>query len=116
MKEFFKQIKPLDIIIPAFILFITVVFAYTVYTGIKPPAKVIIKSPHGEWIYPLDKDTEIEITGSAGITKVQIKNGEVFVIDSICSNKTCIHYGKLKNTGDWNACLPNRVFLYIENN
>lgn len=115
MKEFFKQIKPLDIIIPAFVLFIAGLLSYSLFTGGNTPVKLIVKSPHGEWVYPLDKDTEIQIPGSIGITQVQIKNGAAFITASECKNKTCIHCGKIQNAGDWNACLPNQVFIYIEN-
>lgn len=114
MKEFFKQIKISDIIIPSCVLFITAVFSYFIFTGSSGERKLIVKSPQGEWIYPLDTDKEIFIQGALGITEINIKNGEAGIKDSACPHKTCTQHGGLKNPGDWNACLPNKVFLYIE--
>jgi len=47
-------------------------------------------------------------------TKVRIKSNEVKILSSPCPNKTCVQSAPLKKVGDWNACLPNQVFVYIK--
>ena len=61
----------------------------------------------------LDKDRIIEIPGPLGITTVKIVDSEVFVEDSPCRDKLCVQASPLNKAGDWNACMPNKVFIRI---
>ncbi len=114
MKDALKAIKILDVPIMLFIAFITVFSFFYIYALGGEASNVIIKYKEKEWIYPIDKDLDVEIEGAIGITKIRIKDKQVLVLSSACPHKTCIACPPLKKVGDWNACLPNQVFLYIK--
>ena len=102
--------------------------------GTASPRFWVIKQP--ERIYHVDKDEaehymfiekdshseltledlkeKLEYLYDENLKDIKIENNEAFVVSSTCSNKTCITAPKLKNHGDWNACLPNKVFLSVE--
>ena len=61
----------------------------------------------------LNKDQEISIDGALGVSRLQIENGKIRFIDSPCTGKVCIHKGWLSHSGDFNACLPNRISIEI---
>ncbi len=61
----------------------------------------------------LNKDQEIAIDGLLGNSRLQIKDGKIRFIDSPCSSKVCVHKGWLSHSGDFNACLPNRISIEI---
>ena len=113
MKEKLKAIRLLDVLIFLVISFLTVFLFLSVYSNKNEDANVVIKFQEKEWIYPLNMNIDVEIQGKLGITKVRIKNSEVSIVLSPCPNKTCVQSAPLKNVGDWNACLPNQVFIYI---
>jgi len=45
---------------------------------------------------------------------VEIRGGTVRVIDSPCPDKICIAAGAISRTGQFIACLPNRVSIALE--
>lgn len=114
MKDALKTIKILDIPVVLFVAFITVFSFFSVYALGEEAYNVVVKYQEKEWIYPIDKDVEFEVQGAIGITKIRVKDRQVSVISSACPHKTCVASPALKNVGDWNACLPNQVFLYIK--
>ena len=114
MKEKLKIIKLLDILIFFIVAFLTLFSFLAIYSSKNEGLNVVIKFKEKEWIYPLDMDSEVEVLGKLGVTKVRIKNKEVSIISSPCSHKTCVQSPPLKKAGDWNACLPNQVFVYIK--
>ena len=114
MKDALKTIKILDIPVVLFVAFITVFSFFSVYALGEEACNVVVKYQEKEWIYPIDKDVEFEVQGAIGITKIRIKDRQVSVIASACPHKTCVASPALKKVGDWNACLPNQVFLYIK--
>ncbi|HEB55302.1 MAG TPA: NusG domain II-containing protein [Gammaproteobacteria bacterium] len=61
----------------------------------------------------LNKDQEINIDGPLGTSRLQIQNGKIRFIASPCSARVCIHKGWLSHSGDFNACLPNRISIEI---
>lgn len=77
-------------------------------------ANLCVKTPAGRFIYPLDKDTELDFEGVIGHTKVIIRGGQAWVTESACDNKNCIFMGKLSRSTDFVACLPNAVILTVE--
>lgn len=114
MKQFFKKIKPLDILIAAAVISLIFLASFFIYSSSESTLYLIIKTPKGEWIYPMDQEADIAVEGEIGITSIKIENETASVIHSPCSNKTCITAPSIKNAGEWNACLPNKVFLYVE--
>jgi len=73
-----------------------------------------ISSHDNEWVYPLDKDIELDIEGPLGLTHIHIYSEEVWVSNSPCKNKICITAGEISKVNSWIACLPNEVFIQIE--
>ena len=114
MKDALKIIKILDVPIVLFVAFITIFSFFYVYALEGEAYDLVIKYLEKEWIYHIEKDVELEIEGAIGITKIRIKNAQVSVLSSACPHKTCVASPPLKKVGDWNACLPNQVFLYIK--
>lgn len=74
----------------------------------------VVNSPDGEYVYPLEKNMNLEIQGSLGITTIAIENRAAFVVESPCKNKNCISAAKMQSSGDWTACLPNKIIFHIE--
>ena len=61
----------------------------------------------------LNHNQSFDIEGALGTSTLQIENGKIRFTDSPCSAKVCIHKGWLSHSGDFNACLPNRVSIEI---
>lgn len=73
--------------------------------------KVLVESPENSYEYSLLHDGIFSVQGQLGITKFEIKNQKVRIIDSPCPNKTCVNMS-------WNSpvvCLPNKIFIRIVN-
>jgi hypothetical protein len=75
---------------------------------------VQIQSGSGEsFIYPLDQDRELFITGPLGQTEVVIRNRRVRITSSPCPNKLCIHMGAIRRSGEMIVCVPNRISVRV---
>lgn len=61
----------------------------------------------------LNKDRQISVNGPLGVSRLQIKNGKVRFTASPCTGKVGIHAGWLSHSGDFTACLPNRISIQI---
>lgn len=61
----------------------------------------------------LDADHLLEIDGSLGKSRIEIKQGQARFIASPCHNKVCILSGWQQHAGDMAACLPNQLSLRI---
>ena len=114
--SFFKSygLKALDFI---FLLVFIAILCLSILSINKTSSKtptVIITSPDGQYIYPLDKDREIQVKGLIGISVIQIKNGKASFKDSPCPNKTCVAATPVFRNFEWSACLPNQIFIRIE--
>jgi hypothetical protein len=106
--------RPLDYL--ALVLSIMTVVAAGVfaYADRPQPSQVSIENEDGTFLYPLDRDRRIDVGGPLGDTVVEIHDGRVHVDSSPCRDKICIAAGWLELTGQWTACLPNRVFVRVE--
>ena len=54
-----------------------------------------------------------EVAGRIGASKLEIKDGQVRFVASPCTGKQCIHAGHLQRSGEFAACLPNGVSVYV---
>lgn len=116
-KTFFSRIKIIDVFL--FILFILIIvyFSMNVIFNNKTKTKqLIIESGKNIWYYQLDKDKEIKIEGILGESTIKIENESVYFLNSPCPNKICILSKPISKNGDWQACLPNGIFIRIEGN
>lgn len=98
------------------VLSITLVLTSIIFTltGKSQESLVYIRNEEGEWFYPLNQDRIIHVKGPLGETEIHIENEQAWVLSSPCEFKTCVSHAPLKQAGDWNACLPNQVFLSLE--
>lgn len=75
--------------------------------------EVLIEAEGRQWIYPIDSVLTLELHGPVGHTVVSIDGGLVRVTESDCSEQICVQAGAIKNSGQWIACMPNRVFITV---
>lgn len=89
-------------------------FSVFAYSGRGGTPEVDVQGSTGHWVYPIDVDRTIEVPGPLGQTRITIKRSEVSFVESPCPDKLCIRAPAMTKIGEWNACLPNRVFVRIE--
>jgi hypothetical protein len=77
-------------------------------------SQVSVQTDEGTYLYPLDQERLITVSGPLGQTTIEIHDGRVHVVDSPCRDKICVAAGWLDQSGQWAACLPNRVFVRVE--
>jgi hypothetical protein len=75
---------------------------------------VRITTPYDEYSYPLSKNRVLEVRGSLGAMKLEIRNGKARVLESGCPGQVCIKRGWIFRIGDSAVCVPNRVIMKIE--
>ena len=73
-----------------------------------------IEDRDGIALYPLSEDREVHVRGPVGESVIQITEGKAAFIHSDCDDNLCVHMGQISESGEWAACLPNEVFLYID--
>jgi hypothetical protein len=93
---------------------VTVFFFLYAYAGQTGQARLYIQEESQTLVYPLNADREISVSGPLGETHILIRGGGAFVADSPCRDKLCLSMGHISRRGGWIACLPNRVFLRVE--
>ena len=106
-------LKPLDF----FIIFLFIGTFFTFFRMIVTGEKSLIleiTSPDGIYQYELKTDRQIEMKGREGITRIIVQDKNVWITDSPCKNKTCIHAGKINKPGQWLCCAPNGIFVIIK--
>jgi hypothetical protein len=106
--------KPLDLFIIGISSVLTASLAFAVYGRSRDAGRVIVRGEGKTWVFPLDAEERIGVPGPLGETVVEISGGRARALSSPCANQTCVAAGQLYRRGQWTACLPNRVFVYIE--
>ncbi|EOU1681135.1 NusG domain II-containing protein [Clostridium perfringens] len=56
----------------------------------------------------------IKIEEGLGVNEICIKEREVYMNHSNCTDKVCMRQGKISKVGESIVCLPNRVFIEIK--
>lgn len=64
-------------------------------------------------IYPLEKDTDVEVERNGHLNVISIQNNSVYMKYSDCKNQVCVNTGKISRTGQIIVCLPNYVIVEI---
>ena len=64
--------------------------------------------------YPLSEDGIFVING--GSNTLEIKNGEIRMLEAECPNLQCVHQGWIRFSHQSIVCLPNKVVVTIEGN
>ena len=109
----FRNIKVADWGIVTTALFLLIASFAFAYSGGNDNSELSIKSENDIFVYPLDTTDTISISGPIGETIVEINEGRAKIISSPCLNKSCITMGQVYLPGQWSACLPNGILLYI---
>ncbi|HHV42576.1 MAG TPA: hypothetical protein GXX72_07025 [Clostridiaceae bacterium] len=112
--------RPTDLLIVGLILLIGLI----IFLWNRHQAKTDFNSAHifcdNELIavVPLNsgEDKDISFAQCPEIVFHLYAEGEIAFVVSSCPDKICIKSGKLSGTGEWAACLPNRVLLRIIGN
>jgi hypothetical protein len=107
------KLKFFDYAILIFVVAFTVAASLHIYGRKRGAEYITIKSGSESYIYPIDKNISVDISGPLGITKVVIENGSAFIADSPCANKLCIKQGKITRGNSSVTCLPNLVSVII---
>jgi len=102
--DFFIAVPALGAVIVSF---------FFAYSGAGGSPSVFLKSENSEWVFPINATETVTVSGPLGETAVEISGGSARVTASPCINKTCITAGAVRSPGQWTACLPNRVLLFI---
>ena len=93
---------------------VTVFSFWYAYSPGSARAMLFIREESKVFVYPLDSDSDVSAKGPLGETRILVRGGGAFVTDSPCRDKLCLSMGRISKSGLWIACLPNRVFLHIE--
>lgn len=108
------RVKPMDILVIALAAAFTAFIGIKVYSGGYASSNVIIRGPDKTWVYPLNSEADIHVSGPLGETVVHIHEGRAEIVSSPCEGQTCVAAGAMTKNGQWAACLPNRVVVLIE--
>ena len=82
----------------------------------KDEGYVIIESSGDQLIYPLSQERSIILEGPIGESVILIEHGTARFSSSECDDDLCVQMGEIHGSGEWAACLPNRIFLYTGGN
>ena len=63
--------------------------------------------------YSLSVDGTFPLNGGSNI--LVVSGGEAWVSEANCPDKICMGMGKISRSGDFIACMPNRVLIIVEN-
>jgi hypothetical protein len=102
-----------DICIITITLCAIVVSFFFVYATGEGNSIIALKAQNGEWVYPIDANEILLVSGPLGDTVVEIREKGARISASPCLNQTCVAAGIVHLPGQWTACLPNRVMVYI---
>lgn len=72
---------------------------------------------YGKYSLLSNNEITVERTTSKGkviSNTVHIKDGEVWVTDSSCTNQVCTKHAPIDEAGESIICLPNRMVVKIE--
>ncbi len=115
MKEILG-VKKREIIIILIIVISCVLYMFFMKNQNKNSAdKVIIKVDGKiENVNRLDKDNIIKYIKDDKVNIIEIKNGEVKMIDASCPDKLCVKHRKIKYNEENIICLPHHLIVEIK--
>jgi len=106
--------KPFDIGIVFSALGAVIASFFLAYSGSSGSVTVHVRGENGVWVFPIDAAESLAVSGPLGDTKIEIGGGGASITASPCANQTCVSAGSVRAPGQWAACLPNRVMLYVD--
>lgn len=81
--------------------------------NLQSEGKTAIIKVDGKKVQEISLQGEKLETEVGGVTVCR-ENGEIFVMSSTCTDKICVHTGKISKSGEGIICAPNRVSIEIE--
>ncbi len=114
--KFPGEVRVFDFLIIAAAFAAAVFMGIQAYSGNSASPVLVIESPDGRWMYPMDSAVETDIPGPLGMTHVVLEDGTARITESPCPNRTCIAAPPISRPGSWTACLPNHVLIRIDGN
>jgi len=106
-------LKPFDFGIVILAFAVVVASFVVVYAGGGGRPVVNLRAEGGRWVFPLDASETVVVSGPLGDTVIEIRDNGARVVSSPCMDQTCVVRGAVRLSGQWSACLPNRVMLYV---
>lgn len=106
-------LRPYDFLVFLVAAAVILAFSFLAIERGGPPSMVEIRSDDGDRVYTLGEDRVITVPGPLGDTILEVRDGTVRFVDSPCRDRICVAAGELVATGQWAACLPNRVFATV---
>ena len=106
--------RPLDFVALLISILAVVGVSLFAYGTDRTASQISIQTESGTFLYPLDQDRMLTVTGPVGNTVIHLLDGAVHVAESDCRDKVCVAAGWLQDAGQWTACMPNRVFVRVE--
>ncbi|MBO4388170.1 MAG: NusG domain II-containing protein [Spirochaetales bacterium] len=106
------MLKKADIIIALVCVLTVAGLSLLILPSRAPAQNVIITCDGGRYIYQLGQDLTVSVPGPLGLTVIQISGSSVRVLSSPCPGGDCMRMSASKS-GDFIACLPNRVMITI---
>lgn len=103
--------KAADIFIAAAILLAAAGFLLFADSG---SSLIRIVTEEGDYLYPLNQDRLVTVSGPQGNTVIAIHEGKARIVSSDCPNKICMN-SEIDSYPGTLVCLPNRVIVTIEN-
>jgi len=88
------------------------VVAVLLYSGNVQTVELSVNGQHYA-SYPLSEDRTVPVQTEYGRNVVQIRDRQVYVIDSDCTGHDCMHFGAIGNGGQVIMCLPHRLIITI---
>jgi len=108
------RLKFFDYVAFAIAIVVVGVFVVLAYGSTEAGSRIRIQAADRDYMYELSTNREISIPGPLGDTEIEIRDGEVRVVYSPCRDDICVAAGWVSQSGQWIACLPNRVFVRVE--
>ena len=100
------------ILISALLLIASIILGVTLLSR-TDGAYVEIEQPGVPTVsYPLSVNREYSLNGGTNI--LVIENGEAYLKDADCPDKTCVKTGRIRYVGQSIICLPNRISITVK--
>lgn len=100
------------VLIFAFVLLPYLYFTFWGNTTAGQQARILVGGKEFA-VVSLLENRRLEIPGSLGVSKLEVRAGKIRFLDSPCRNKQCVHSGWLAVSNDIAVCLPNRISVQI---
>ena len=105
-----------ELLLAAVILLIAAAGFFINYLNHRQPAVMAEVNVDGQVVasYDLHQNLETTIQGyNGGTNHLVIQDGFLWIDEATCSDKVCIHQGKITMNGELVVCLPNRLIVTI---